>query len=176
MMAGAARKSHFKRCLVLFLKSFVLFFLPSATSNPVTPKPPLFNTLLYSLVPIMGIAVIVLFSFWMYRHHKLAYPPVLVPTQVSPCCRIWGFSRAKPFLKGICLMAGLCSPPDFEVLMLALPLKQRIKLYLNSLVNYSLNIWATTSCFYSSICLRGEKLNTEGKDTVKGCWGLSCNA
>lgn len=51
------------------------------TSNPVTPKPPLFNTLLYSLVPIMGIAVIVLFSFWMYRHHKLAYPPVLVPTQ-----------------------------------------------------------------------------------------------
>ncbi|XP_053900423.1 activin receptor type-2A isoform X1 [Malaclemys terrapin pileata] len=51
------------------------------TSNPVTPKPPLFNTLLYSLVPIMGIAVIILFSFWMYRHHKLAYPPVLVPTQ-----------------------------------------------------------------------------------------------
>lgn len=51
------------------------------TSNPVAPKPPLFNTLLYSLVPIMVIAVIVLFSFWMYRHHKLAYPPVLVPTQ-----------------------------------------------------------------------------------------------
>ncbi|EMP33951.1 Activin receptor type-2A [Chelonia mydas] len=55
------------------------------TSNPVTPKPPLFNTLLYSLVPIMGIAVIILFSFWMYRHHKLAYPPVLVPTQLSYC-------------------------------------------------------------------------------------------
>ncbi|KAI1237385.1 hypothetical protein IHE44_0014650 [Lamprotornis superbus] len=63
------------------------------TSNPVTPKPPLFNTLLYSLVPIMGIAVIVLFSFWMYRHHKLAYPPVLVPTQLvtsclAPCCAV----------------------------------------------------------------------------------------
>ncbi|XP_053119702.1 activin receptor type-2A isoform X2 [Hemicordylus capensis] len=51
------------------------------TSNPFPSKPPLFSTLLYSLVPIMGIAVIVLFSFWMYRHHKLAYPPVLVPTQ-----------------------------------------------------------------------------------------------
>ncbi|XP_055494656.1 activin receptor type-2A-like isoform X1 [Leucoraja erinacea] len=52
-----------------------------STSNPVTMRPPLFNTLLYSLVPIMGFAVVVLFSFWMYRHHKLAYPPVLVPTQ-----------------------------------------------------------------------------------------------
>ncbi|KAG8125072.1 hypothetical protein E2320_020358 [Naja naja] len=51
------------------------------TSNPMPTKPPLFSTLLYSLGPIMGIAVIVLFSFWMYRHHKLAYPPVLVPTQ-----------------------------------------------------------------------------------------------
>ncbi|XP_066519051.1 activin receptor type-2A isoform X1 [Hoplias malabaricus] len=51
------------------------------TSNPYPPKPDLFYTLLYSLVPIMGIAAILLFSFWMYRHHKLAYPPVLVPTQ-----------------------------------------------------------------------------------------------
>lgn len=70
------------------------FLFPSATSNPVTPKPPLFNTLLYSLVPIMGIAVIVLFSFWMYRHHKLAYPPVLVPTQVS-CCIMTSFFFGK---------------------------------------------------------------------------------
>ncbi|XP_007894547.1 activin receptor type-2A [Callorhinchus milii] len=54
---------------------------PQPTSNPVPPRPPLFNILLYSLVPIMGFAVVVLFSFWMYRHHKLAYPPVLVPTQ-----------------------------------------------------------------------------------------------
>ncbi|XP_035249977.1 activin receptor type-2A isoform X2 [Anguilla anguilla] len=53
--------------------------LVQTTSNP--PKPPLFSTLLYSLVPIMGIAAVLLFSFWMYRHHKLAYPPVLVPTQ-----------------------------------------------------------------------------------------------
>uniref|UniRef100_A0A8C9W7K3 Serine/threonine-protein kinase receptor n=1 Tax=Scleropages formosus TaxID=113540 RepID=A0A8C9W7K3_SCLFO len=62
------------------------FYSPDAqpvqtTSNPMPPNPPLCNTLLYSLVPIMGIAVIVVFSFWMYRHHKLAYPPVLVPTQ-----------------------------------------------------------------------------------------------
>ncbi|XP_041937253.1 activin receptor type-2A isoform X1 [Alosa sapidissima] len=55
----------------------------TATSNPYPQNPQLFNTLLYSLVPIMGIAAIVLFSFWMYRHHKLAYPPVLVPTQDS---------------------------------------------------------------------------------------------
>ncbi|CAJ0930055.1 unnamed protein product [Ranitomeya imitator] len=37
------------------------------TLHPVPPKPPLFNTLLYTLVPIMGFAVIILISFWMYR-------------------------------------------------------------------------------------------------------------
>uniref|UniRef100_A0A667Y954 Serine/threonine-protein kinase receptor n=1 Tax=Myripristis murdjan TaxID=586833 RepID=A0A667Y954_9TELE len=51
------------------------------TSNPVPQKPQVLTTLMYSLVPIMGITAIILFSFWMYRHHKLAYPPVLVPTQ-----------------------------------------------------------------------------------------------
>ncbi|KAI9526060.1 hypothetical protein NQZ68_002608 [Dissostichus eleginoides] len=43
-------------------------------------KPQLFSTLLYSLVPIIGLAAVVLFSFWMWRHHKLAYPAALVPT------------------------------------------------------------------------------------------------
>ncbi|KAG9349401.1 hypothetical protein JZ751_027844, partial [Albula glossodonta] len=56
-------------------------FFCCSTTKPFPPKPQLFSTLLYSLVPIMGIAAIILFSFWMYRHHKLAYPPVLVPTQ-----------------------------------------------------------------------------------------------
>lgn len=42
------------------------------------------TTLMYSLVPIMVVSAIVLVSFWIYRHHKLAYPPVLVPTQVRP--------------------------------------------------------------------------------------------
>ncbi|XP_072274227.1 activin receptor type-2A isoform X1 [Pyxicephalus adspersus] len=51
------------------------------TSNPIPATLSLFHVLLYALVPIMGLAVIILFSFWMYRHHKLAYPPVLVPTQ-----------------------------------------------------------------------------------------------
>nr|XP_020473617.1 activin receptor type-2A-like isoform X2 [Monopterus albus] len=51
------------------------------TNKPVTPRPPVLTTLMYSLVPIMAITAIVLLSFWMYRHHKLAYPPVLVPTQ-----------------------------------------------------------------------------------------------
>ncbi|KAM8748344.1 activin receptor type-2A isoform X1 [Acanthopagrus latus] len=51
------------------------------TNKPVTTPPPVVTTLMYSLVPIMAITAIVLFSFWMYRHHKLAYPPVLVPTQ-----------------------------------------------------------------------------------------------
>uniref|UniRef100_A0A2K6F959 Serine/threonine-protein kinase receptor n=1 Tax=Propithecus coquereli TaxID=379532 RepID=A0A2K6F959_PROCO len=51
------------------------------TSNPVTPKPPYYNILLYSLVPLMLIAGIVICAFWVYRHHKMAYPPVLVPTQ-----------------------------------------------------------------------------------------------
>ncbi|XP_068602017.1 activin receptor type-2A [Brachionichthys hirsutus] len=52
-----------------------------ATNKPVTSPPPVLTTLLYSLVPIMAVTAIALFSFWMYRHHKLAYPPVLVPTQ-----------------------------------------------------------------------------------------------
>ncbi|XP_069389766.1 activin receptor type-2A isoform X1 [Paralichthys olivaceus] len=54
---------------------------PPTTNKPVTSPPPLLSTLMYSLVPIMAVTAIVLFSFWMYRHHKLAYPPVLVPTQ-----------------------------------------------------------------------------------------------
>ncbi|KAG7234339.1 hypothetical protein INR49_004910 [Caranx melampygus] len=52
-----------------------------ATNKPVMSPPPVLTTLMYSLVPIMAVTAIVLFSFWMYRHHKLAYPPVLVPTQ-----------------------------------------------------------------------------------------------
>lgn len=56
----------------------------TATSNPFSQKPQLFSTLLYSLVPIIGLAAVVLFSFWMWRHHKLAYPAALVPTHVSP--------------------------------------------------------------------------------------------
>ncbi|XP_075968319.1 activin receptor type-2A [Anarhichas minor] len=50
------------------------------TNKPVPPQTPL-TSLMVSLVPIMVVTAIVLFSFWMYRHHKLAYPPVLVPTQ-----------------------------------------------------------------------------------------------
>uniref|UniRef100_A0A3Q0RTG5 Serine/threonine-protein kinase receptor n=1 Tax=Amphilophus citrinellus TaxID=61819 RepID=A0A3Q0RTG5_AMPCI len=53
---------------------------PQTTSNPFSQKPQLFSTLLYSLVPIIGLAAVVLFSFWMWRHHKLAYPAALVPT------------------------------------------------------------------------------------------------
>ncbi|XP_026152047.1 activin receptor type-2A [Mastacembelus armatus] len=51
------------------------------TKKPRTEGPPVLTTLTYSLVPIMAVTAIVLLSFWMYRHHKLAYPPVLVPTQ-----------------------------------------------------------------------------------------------
>ncbi|KAJ3584410.1 hypothetical protein NHX12_014905, partial [Muraenolepis orangiensis] len=43
-------------------------------------KPQLFSTLLYTLVPIPGLTAIVLFCFWMWRQHKLAYPAALVPT------------------------------------------------------------------------------------------------
>uniref|UniRef100_A0A8C2ZSU6 Serine/threonine-protein kinase receptor n=1 Tax=Cyclopterus lumpus TaxID=8103 RepID=A0A8C2ZSU6_CYCLU len=57
------------------------FYSPDATNEPVPPKTPVLTSLMYSLVPIMALTAIVLFSFWMYRHHKLAYPPVLVPTQ-----------------------------------------------------------------------------------------------
>lgn len=64
----------------------LLFSLPTATSNPFSQKPQLFSTLLYSLVPIIGLAAVVLFSFWMWRHHKLAYPAALVPTHVSLTC------------------------------------------------------------------------------------------
>ncbi|XP_062287851.1 activin receptor type-2A isoform X2 [Scomber scombrus] len=51
------------------------------TNKPVTAPPPVLTTLMYSLVPIMAVTAIILVSFWMYRHHKLAYPPILVPTQ-----------------------------------------------------------------------------------------------
>uniref|UniRef100_A0A8C1KNS6 Activin A receptor type 2Ab n=1 Tax=Cyprinus carpio TaxID=7962 RepID=A0A8C1KNS6_CYPCA len=51
------------------------------TSNPVPPKPDLFATLLYSLIPVMAVAVILIISFWMYRRLKLSYPPLLVPSQ-----------------------------------------------------------------------------------------------
>ncbi|KAK5860549.1 hypothetical protein PBY51_022014 [Eleginops maclovinus] len=51
------------------------------TNKPVVPTPPVFPTLMYSLVPVMAVSAILLLFFWMYRHHKLAYPPVLVPTQ-----------------------------------------------------------------------------------------------
>ena len=59
-----------------------LLFSAAATNKPMMAKPPVVTTLMYSLVPIMAITAVVLLSFWMYRHHKLAYPPVLVPTQV----------------------------------------------------------------------------------------------
>uniref|UniRef100_A0A8C1KLP9 Activin A receptor type 2Ab n=1 Tax=Cyprinus carpio TaxID=7962 RepID=A0A8C1KLP9_CYPCA len=55
--------------------------LSPATSNPVPPKPDLFATLLYSLIPVMAVAVILIISFWMYRRLKLSYPPLLVPSQ-----------------------------------------------------------------------------------------------
>ncbi|XP_069010548.1 activin receptor type-2A isoform X2 [Embiotoca jacksoni] len=51
------------------------------TNIPVTARPSAVTTLMYLLVPIVAVTVIILVSFWMYRHHKLAYPPVLVPTQ-----------------------------------------------------------------------------------------------
>ncbi|XP_005950411.1 activin receptor type-2A isoform X3 [Haplochromis burtoni] len=65
------------------------FYLPNSnhtpplppTNIPLTLRPPVVTALMYSLLPIMAVAIIVLLSFWMYRHHKLAYPPVLVPTQ-----------------------------------------------------------------------------------------------
>ncbi|XP_032364872.1 activin receptor type-2A [Etheostoma spectabile] len=49
--------------------------------HPVPPQPAVLSTLVYSLVPVMAVSAVLLVSFWMYRHHKLAYPPVLVPTQ-----------------------------------------------------------------------------------------------
>uniref|UniRef100_I3JEN4 Serine/threonine-protein kinase receptor n=1 Tax=Oreochromis niloticus TaxID=8128 RepID=I3JEN4_ORENI len=62
--------------------------LPRTSTNiPLTLRPPVVTALMYSLLPIMAVATIILLSFWMYRHHKLAYPPVLVPTQVRPPVR-----------------------------------------------------------------------------------------
>ncbi|XP_059353748.1 activin receptor type-2A isoform X2 [Carassius carassius] len=55
--------------------------LSPATSEPVPPKPDLFPTLLYSLIPVIAVAVILVISFWMYRRLKLSYPPLLVPSQ-----------------------------------------------------------------------------------------------
>ncbi|TKS66713.1 Activin receptor type-2A [Collichthys lucidus] len=41
-----------------------------STNKPVTARPPVLTTLMYSLVPIMAISAIVLLSFWMYRHQN----------------------------------------------------------------------------------------------------------
>lgn len=38
---------------------------------------------MHSLLPIIAVGAVVLFSLWLYRQHKRAYPPVLGPTQVS---------------------------------------------------------------------------------------------
>ncbi|KAM7365733.1 hypothetical protein PAMP_016646 [Pampus punctatissimus] len=69
------------------------------TSNPFSQKPQLFSTMLYSLVPIIGLAAVVLFSFWMWRHHKLAYPAALVPTHF-----LIGLNQPWPFL--LCAAEG----------------------------------------------------------------------
>ncbi|XP_035813127.1 activin receptor type-2A isoform X3 [Amphiprion ocellaris] len=55
--------------------------LVPTTNIPVTQRPSVVTTLMYSLLPIMAVTAIVLLSFWIYRHNKLAYPPVRVPTQ-----------------------------------------------------------------------------------------------
>ncbi|XP_056445494.1 activin receptor type-2A-like isoform X1 [Gadus chalcogrammus] len=55
-------------------------FTAYTTSNTFSQKPHLFSTLLYTLVPIPGLTAVVLFCFWMWRQHKLAYPAALVPT------------------------------------------------------------------------------------------------
>ena len=85
--------TQFVRLMLQFVMYFLQFDLlrcvSVATNKPVTSPPPLLSTLMYSLVPIMAVTAIVLFSFWMYRHHKLAYPPVLVPTQVRHTQRQW---------------------------------------------------------------------------------------
>ncbi|KAM6945867.1 activin receptor type-2A [Aplochiton taeniatus] len=51
------------------------------TSSPFPLQPELLTMLLYALLPVTVLAALVLLSFCLYRHHKLAYPPVLVPTQ-----------------------------------------------------------------------------------------------
>ncbi|XP_077996714.1 activin receptor type-2A-like [Glandiceps talaboti] len=66
-------------------------FVPVVTVSPPTPtgEAPaptvyqhrsLFNTLLYSLVPIMGLALVVLITFWVYRRHK-ATTHIQIPLQ-----------------------------------------------------------------------------------------------
>ncbi|XP_064644374.1 activin receptor type-2A-like [Lineus longissimus] len=60
---------------------------------PPTPKPTgedlpiiysndgqLFRALMYSLVPIMGFALVIGITFWMWRRHKLAYHHESIPT------------------------------------------------------------------------------------------------
>lgn len=83
-----------------YVHNFPLSSLSStATSNPFSQKPQLFSTLLYSLVPIIGLVAVVLFSFWMWRHHKLAYPAALVPTHVS-LTEKWNLSFFLVFVVG----------------------------------------------------------------------------
>ncbi|TRZ01020.1 hypothetical protein DNTS_016666 [Danionella cerebrum] len=52
-----------------------------STLKPVVVKPETFPTLLYSLLPISALALLLLLSFWMYRHLRLSYPPLLLASQ-----------------------------------------------------------------------------------------------
>ncbi|KAM3607638.1 uncharacterized protein V6R79_011085 [Siganus canaliculatus] len=56
---------------------------PEPTNEPVPPASPVLTTLMYSLVPIMAMTAIILLSFWIYRRHKLPYPPVPLHSQDS---------------------------------------------------------------------------------------------
>ncbi|KAM4558254.1 activin receptor type-2A-like [Odontesthes bonariensis] len=53
----------------------------SPTPTTVTPTTPMWPPLIYLLVSVMAVSTIAVVSFWMYRYHKLAYQPALVPTQ-----------------------------------------------------------------------------------------------
>ncbi|MEQ2174810.1 Activin receptor type-2A, partial [Goodea atripinnis] len=61
---------------------------PSITGLPTTPTsaPPQLpvEPLIASMVSSLAVSGAVLLSFWVYRRHRRPYPPVLLPTQVSP--------------------------------------------------------------------------------------------
>ncbi|GCC21262.1 hypothetical protein chiPu_0019729, partial [Chiloscyllium punctatum] len=47
--------------------------VPEVVFEPPPPTPSLLNILVYALLPITGLSMIILLSFWMYRHRKPPY-------------------------------------------------------------------------------------------------------
>lgn len=161
--------AHFKHCLVLFLKSCVLFFFPFSN----------FQSCYTEATSVQHLAVFL----GAYHGNCSDRALFLLDVQTSqaglssracshpgePLLQDLGFFKGQTIPEGDLSHGWSLLPSWFRGPNACSPLKQRIKLYLNSLINYSLmNISATTSCFYASLCLGRRKTEHRGQRHSEG--------